>query len=159
VLAIHLATTAIVSSMSYAIDNHSLLAVGSGEYSIGDLVLTAEYSRWHARQESVLPSSNLSGTSERAYAMLTYRATPWFQPGAYYSLYFPSVDHREKSVDRQYDVALTLRFDINTHWIAKLEGHYMAGTAGLSSPLRIGVPLSDLEAIWGVLFLKTTAYF
>ena len=29
----------------------------------------------------------------------------------------------------QHDVAATLRFDINSHWLVKLEGHYMTGTA------------------------------
>jgi hypothetical protein len=74
-------------------------------------------------------------------------------------VYFPDVDHREGRAGRQHDVAATLRFDINPYWLAKVEGHYMAGTAGLSSTLNGGVPLSQLERSWAVFLVKTTVYF
>ena len=56
----------------------SALALGSAEYTHDRLMLTAEYSRWSANQESDIPSATQSLTSERAYAMVSIRATPGF---------------------------------------------------------------------------------
>jgi hypothetical protein len=93
------------------------------------------------------------------YVMAAYRMTRWFQPGAYYALYFEDTADRDRRSKRQHDTALTLRFDVNEHWLIKLEGHYMHGTAALNSRLNDGVPLSQLEPDWLVLIAKTTAYF
>lgn len=161
VLAVALDTTVFVAGMPMpiAIENRSLLAMGSVEYGISNLIVRAEYSRWHADQESVIADSNLSVTSERAYALLAYRFAPLFQAGAYYALYFPDVDQREGRANQQHDVALTLRFDLNEHWLLKLEGHYMNGTAGLVGPLQLGPPPVAEERSWAVFLAKTTAYF
>lgn len=105
-------------------------------------------------------SPPLEATSERGYVMASYRITPWFQPGAYYSALYPNVENREGRENRQHDVAATLRFDINPHWLVKLEAHYMAGTAGLLNPLRINPPdITAAERYWAAFFLKTTAHF
>jgi hypothetical protein len=106
---------------------------------------------------TLFPSA--STVSERAYGMATYRFTPWLQTGAYYSLLFPDVDHRSGRANVQHDVAATVRFDINTHWLVKLEGHYMAGTAGLNPMLNDNTPRTALDRYWGAFFAKTTAYF
>ncbi len=138
------------------------LAVGSVEYSTHDLLLAAEYSRWFVKADSsdstIFPSSPLV-TSERAYAMASYRANRWVQPGAYYSLLFPDVNHRSGRENMQHDIAATLRFDLNTNWLVKLEGHYMLGTAGLTPALNGNTPLSALDKAWAVFLVKTTAYF
>jgi len=141
------------------IETHVLLWVGSAEYSLGDMVLTAEYSRWRSRQESALPGNSYTSMSERGYGMLSYRATPWLHPAVYYSLLVPDVENRIGRAQKQHDVAAILRFDINAHWIVKLEGHFMAGTAGLTNPLRFGPPVEGLAMYWGAFFVKTTAYF
>lgn len=92
--------------------------------------------------------------------MATYRVARWFQPGAYYAVYFPDVRNREGRENRQHDVAATFRFDVNDHWLLKLEGHYMAGTAGLLNPLRVNPPdVSSADRYWGAFFAKTTAHF
>ncbi|HMJ11067.1 MAG TPA: hypothetical protein VK524_06645 [Polyangiaceae bacterium] len=143
-------------------ENDSFLWVASAEYAWSDLVLTAEYTRWHADQENSNQAvqANSEQTSEKAYAMATYRVTPWLQPGAYYSLLFRNVDDREGRENIQHDVAAFVRFDINAHWLAKLEGHYMVGTAGLNNPLQIGqTDFSDAAAHWAAFFVKTTAHF
>jgi hypothetical protein len=106
----------------------------------------------------LFPSTPLM-TSERGYVMGSYRVTKWLQPGAYYSLFFPDVDHRDGRQARQHDVAGTLRFDINSYWLVKLEGHFMAGTAGLTSALNGNAPLASLDRYWGAFFVKTTGYF
>ena len=72
----------------------AVLWVGSVEYAAHDLLLAAEYSRWVGADESANPRYVLRAVSERAYTMASYRVTPWFQPGMYYSLYFPDVENR-----------------------------------------------------------------
>jgi hypothetical protein len=160
VLAIHLDVTAFAAGMVFPIENRSVLAMGSAEYAHDGLAITAEYARWHTEQDSTIPTSNLSFTNERAYAMLSYRATSWLQPAVYYALFFPDVSNRDGGdAFRQDDVALTLRFDVSAYWIVKLEGHYMSGAAGLVSPLSVAPPPADPERHWGVFLLKTTGYF
>jgi len=160
ILAIRLDVTAFEGGTSASIVNHSLLAMGSAEYAIRNWLITAEYSRWHAAQDSALASSDFSRTSERSYAMLSFRATPWFQPTAYYALYFPDVANRGGgSAFRQDDMTLSLRFDAGTHWIIKVEGHYMSGTAGLVAPLSVTPPPANPADHWGVFLVKTTGYF
>jgi hypothetical protein len=139
-----------------------VLWVASAEYVAGDLQLAAEYSRWYVSDTSsntaLFPNTSAI-TSERAYLLATYRAAKWLQPGAYYSIMFPDVDHRDGRENMQHDIATTLRFNLNDNWLVKAEAHYMIGTAGLDSSLNHGTPLSALDQSWGVLLLKTTAYF
>jgi hypothetical protein len=160
---VKLDTTVLIPGMApFEIRNHSVLWVGSAELSVGDLMLTTEYSRWISKQASDIPaiSPPVEETNERGYVMASYRLTPWFQPAAYYSLLFPDVEHRKGRENRQVDVAATLRFDINPYWLVKLEGHYMAGTAGLINPLRVNPPdITQADRYWAAFFLKTTAHF
>lgn len=137
------------------------LAVGSVEYAGHDLLLAAEYSRWYVKEESsnTKLAPDTAPVSERAYAMASYRVSRWFQPGLYYSVYFPDTSQRSLPANVQHDVALTFRYDINSHWLLKLEGHYMVGTAGLSSSINDNLPLTALAQDWGVFLAKTTAYF
>jgi len=140
----------------------ALLWVGSIEYAFEDLLLALEYSRWHTEADSSAPElfPESERTNERLYGMAAYRINPWFQPGLYYSLYFPDVEDRDGTrADSQHDVAATLRFDINSHWLVKLEAHYMRGTAALSPALNDGRRLVDLTRTWGLFLVKTTAYF
>jgi hypothetical protein len=151
------------------------LSVASIEYSAHDLLLASEYSRWWVSLNSTVPSFSVPETvSERFYLMAAYHVTPWFTPGAYYSLMFGNVDDRKGNhapygtppgtppLERgayQHDLALSLRYDLNAFWLLKLEGHYMHGTAGLNSALNGNQPLSSLTEDWGVFLVKTTAYF
>lgn len=151
------------------------LGVASIEYSAHDLLLASEYSRWWVNLTSSVPSFSVPETvSERFYVMSAYHVTPWFTPGVYYSVMFANVDDRKgenppygaapgsPALGRgayQHDLALTLRYDLNAFWLLKLEGHYMHGTAGLSSALNESQPLSSLTEDWGVFLAKTTAYF
>jgi hypothetical protein len=139
----------------------AVLWVGSAEYALHDLLLSAEYSRWIARIESNDPTLVPAGRSisERGYVMASYRVNDWLNPGAYYSLYYPDVNRRSGRDAMQHDIAATLRFDINHNWLVKLEGHFMSGTAALNSDLNDGKPLAQLERNWGVFLVKTTAHF
>jgi hypothetical protein len=138
-----------------------ILWVGSIEYALDDLLLSAEYSRWHIRSRSdaqeVFPDATFD--SERGYVMTSYRLSDWLQPGAYYSIWFPNTDDRHGREAQQHDLASTLRFDVNQYWLFKLEGHYMVGTAGLTSALNEGRPIAELTRRWVAVFAKTTAYF
>jgi hypothetical protein len=140
------------------------LWVGSLEYAGGDWLLSAEYSRWSSKSNStdeMLFPASPTVTSERAYALAAYRAAPWFQTGAYYSVLFPDVTMRSGRQNVQNDIALMMRFDINNFWLVKLEAHAMLGTAGLQpyESLNNNASLSALAGTWGVLLAKTTAYF
>lgn len=159
-LAVHMDVNAFVEGMTIPIRNRSLLSIASAELVRGPLSLTAEYALWHTNQESPLAGSNFSGTSERAYAMVTCRVAPWLHPGLYYARYLPDIDNRSgDAASRQNDVALTLRFDVTYNWIVKAEGHLMEGTAGLVSPLTVTPPPMNPESVWGVFLLKATGYF
>jgi len=153
----------------------ALLGIASLEYSAHNLLLASEYSRWKVSLSSPVKAFSVSDTqSERFYVMSAYHVTPWFTPGLYYSVLFPDVNNRSggkpalgappgsPSVGRaayQHDVALTLRYDLNPYWLLKVEGHFMHGTAGLVSTLNDNQSLSSLTKDWGVLLVKTTAYF
>jgi hypothetical protein len=137
------------------------LWVASAEYAAHDLLLAAEYSRWFVKAESSNPAlfPESSSTSERAYVLAAYRLRPWLQAGAYYSRLVPNVDNRTFPAGIQHDVAMTVRFDVNRFWLIKLEGHYLRGTAALSSSLNENLPLTALTPNWALFALKTTAYF
>jgi hypothetical protein len=158
-LDIHLLAPSVAAPILFKIP--ATLWVASAEYTVRDFVFAAEYSRWLVKGESsntaVFPNS--STTSERAYLLASYRLSPLVQIGAYESLFFPDVDHRGGPETRQSDAALTVRFDVNRYWIIKLEGHYLHGTASLSSSLNDNLPLRSLKPDWALFAVKTTAYF
>jgi len=148
-------------AMRVSVDIPATLWVTSVEYASSNLLVAIEYGRWHVSVDSSDPMLFPEQTvvSERGYVMASYRFTPWFQPGIYYSLLFPNVDDRDGRDSRQHDLAATARFDINEHWLVKLEAHYMNGTAALRAALNDGAPPSALTRDWAVFLVKTTAYF
>lgn len=137
------------------------IGVASVEYAADDFVLSAEYIRQWATVQSSLPAvyPEDDPTTEGVYAMASYHVTSWFTPGAYYSLRFPDVEDRRGRDAYQHDIALTVRYDLTDHWLLKLEGHFMSGTASLDPALNDGVPRDELPRDWGAFFAKTTAYF
>jgi hypothetical protein len=140
------------------------LVVGSAEYTRGDWLLAAEYSRWFKRQRSTLPVllPTFEEDGERFYAMATARLRPWLEAGGYYSVYHVDADDRggrdprfaERFHAFQRDLAATLRFDVNDHWLWKLEGHFMDGTASLPALAN-----ANPERYWGLFLLRTTVTF
>ena len=161
--ALRLDTTLLYNSGATAVTAQipALLWVGSAEYVRSDLLLSAEYSRWNVKvsssDPSLLPESPV--ISERAYVMGSYRVNDWLQPGLYYSILYPNVEKRDGRENQQHDVAATLRFDVNRHWLIKVEGHLMRGTAALNTALNNGVSRASLNGAWGAFLVKTTAYF
>jgi hypothetical protein len=66
---------------------------------------------------------------------------------------------QERRERQQHDLASTLRFDVTSNWLLKLEGHYMVGTAGLAPELNEGRPLSTLTRRWLAFLAKATMFF
>lgn len=138
----------------------AILWVASMELAIDDFTLAAEFGRWNlaltTTNQELAPDTE--STTDRGYVMLSYRVNHWFQPGIYYAV-LSAADRSDRRDGRYHDVALTLRFDVNEHWLWKVEGHYVNGTAMLLSSLNDDTPLAELPAAWGALLVKTTAYF
>jgi hypothetical protein len=140
------------------------LIVGSAEYSHDDWLFAAEYSRWLKRQRTTLPVviPTIEEDGERFYAMASHRATAWLEAGAYYSVYHVDAGDRsghdprfaERFYAFQRDLAATVRFDVNDHWLWKLEGHFMDGTASLPGPAN-----PHPERRWGLFLARTTVTF
>jgi hypothetical protein len=140
------------------------LVVGSAEYTRGDWLFAAEYSRWFKRQRSTLPMllPTFEEDGERFYAMATARLRPRLEAGGYYSVYHADAGDRggrdprfaERFHAFQRDLAATLRFDVNGHWLWKLEGHFMDGTASLPA-----LSNPQPERYWGLFLLRTTVTF
>lgn len=152
------ATPAAPAPVSVTGSISAVLWVASAEYAARDLLLAAEYSRWHTSSQSDNPMlfPAAKQVSERAYAMASLRLRPWLTPGTYYSMFFRDVGNRKGFANLQHDVAATLRFDINTFWLVKLEGHYMRGYGDVAPALNVG---NAMKADWALFLLKTTAYF
>lgn len=136
------------------------LWVASLEYQVGELSLAAEYARWTGEFESRAPALLPPHiVNERYYLMASYRVTPWFTPGAYYSVYYPNLHERRGPAAYQRDAAVSFRYDLTENWLLKLEGHWIHGTASLDPELNAGRSPNDQPADWGAFLVKTTAYF
>jgi len=98
----------------------------------------SDYTSMDAAGNMIVPDFSAMGW----YVSGAYRFTYWFELGLYYSEYYPDEDDKdgkirvnEKKIDDELhrgwlkDTCMTLRFDINENWVAKLEGHYMDGAA------------------------------
>jgi hypothetical protein len=144
-------------STSTAIESRATNLLSSVEYANRGFLLVAEYGR--SIGKTTVGPMTTRRTSERAYGLAGYRWRPWLQTTAYYSLLYPDAGQRSGQANHQYDAAGSLRFDITAHWIFKLEGHFLRGTAALSSGLNGGTPLADLVNQWWLIAAKTTVYF
>ncbi len=130
----------------------------SVEYVWNDLTVISEYTAIEIKADI----SDVSDTidSEGYYSGASYRFLEWFELGGYYSEYYDEKD--DKDGDRfdenkfqawQKDSCLSLRFDINENWIAKLEGHKMDGTA------QVTTDDVDKERDWSLYLVKFTYSF
>lgn len=154
-------TQVLLAGKAFDTELPATFTAASIEYAAHDLQLAAEYGRWFAKFDSfspVFPSIPLMKT-DRFYALASYRFNRWFQPGVYYSVFFPDTDVWSGDANHQHDFAIATRFDVSSHWLFKLEGHYMVGTAGLDSSINGNVPTSALQSHWAVFMAKTTVYF
>ncbi|MCP4221574.1 MAG: hypothetical protein GY765_43520, partial [bacterium] len=118
-----------------------LQTVGSLEYIGRNFILAAEYCRIKQRMEIHFPGEApipRDRDVEAYYGSASYRFYDWFEAGLCYSVLnqylidsqagtrpFVLPYHRY-----QKDAYLSLRFDLNSHWIFKVEGHLMNGSGG-----------------------------
>jgi hypothetical protein len=141
------------------------LIVGSAEYARGDWLFAAEYSRWFKRQSSSLPMllPTFEEDAERFYVLATRRLNEHLELGSYVSMVHADADDRRgrdetKFAKRYYafqrDYAVTARFDVNEHWLWKLEVHFIDGTADLFASKN-----PDPKRFWGLFLFKTTVTF
>ena len=139
------------------------LWVGSVEYAIADVQLSAEYSRWDQTLTSEQPAITKPSdtTSERAYVMASYRFTDVLEGGAYASSQITDVDdrrghllpsHPERAWQRDY--AASLRYDLNDAWLVKAETHFMDGAAYLTASDN-----PEPKRYWWLFLVKTTVFF
>jgi hypothetical protein len=135
-----------VADVTYEIGKHSTW-VGSVEYTWNDLMLAAEYTKTRSDSQVTLDSTGMVVAdlgimkNHGYYVSASYRFNDWFEAGAYYSKYYADSDDKggdDGVASGRYmydfqgwleDYALSLRFDINEYWVAKLEGHLMDGAA------------------------------
>ncbi|MDB4962982.1 MAG: hypothetical protein JWP01_2981 [Myxococcales bacterium] len=134
--------------------------IASLEYVTGPITFATEYSRWTSRLETNDPRFPRRHTTDtRAYWLAAYRFSPLVQAAGYYSIYYPDLDNREGRESRLHDAAATLRFDLNPHWLLKIEGHALRGTATLNPALNDNMAPGGLANRWWLLVAKTTVYF
>jgi hypothetical protein len=138
--------------------------IGSAEYTHGPWLVAAEYHRAYKRQRTTLPAliPTFEQDSEGFYGMATYQASSRIQTGAYYSVNHVDVDDR-KGHDPKYtenyqafqrDLAATVRYDVNDHWLWKAEAHFIDGAADLAvadNPMP--------TRYWGMFLVRTTVTF
>jgi hypothetical protein len=141
--------------------------VGSAEYIYGDWLFAAEYSRWFQHETTslsvLLPPSDLD--NERFYVLATRALPRHLSVGAYYSVFNADANDRhgsdttkfpERFLAFQRDLAASARYDINDHWLFKLEAHYIDGAADLDpTVLANAMP----TRYWGMFLFRTTVTF
>ncbi len=101
--------------------------VGSIEYQYGNLILASEYALYEV--EFLMKPLNVSdgGEPEGFYVSGSYRFTPWFTLGAYYSMFNIGRDNRDLAEEYDNRLVVTTRFDINENWALKFEAHKITG--------------------------------
>jgi hypothetical protein len=140
------------------------LLIGSAEYLHEDWLFAVEYGRSYKRQRSTLPLAlpTIHEVSEQLYGMLTFRASEQLELGGYYSVHHLDANdrqgHNPKYAERFYafqrDLTATVRIDLNTHWLLKLEGHFIDGTADLDMANN-----PHPSRYWGLFLFRTTVTF
>lgn len=126
------------------------------ELAIRNLVLTLEYNTVNAH--IAVNGTTIGGLQAEAfYAMANYRFTDWFAMGLYGAGYYSDRHDRSNSdpSKRQYDGALSFRFDINQYMLVKFEGHYLDGTALVLADLN---PDSTILDTHGLAFLTRATF-
>jgi hypothetical protein len=141
------------------------LVIGSAEYLRDDWAFAAEYARSFLRQRTTLPDLVPTDDSdvERFYVRVSRRLCRCYSIGAYYSAFHVDAHDRQgrdavKFPVRvrawQRDAAVSIRYDVNDHWLWKAEAHFIDGVADLSIPAN-----PDPTRYWGLFLIRTTVTF
>jgi hypothetical protein len=139
----------------------------SVEYTRGDWVFAAEAGKEHAVYGIHAPGARDTGwldfDSTYYYVSAARRINAWLELGAYYShsldeqlpINVPTTIHEL----RQGDYALSARFDINSHLLFKLEGHYMDGAGKIFNTPHKPQPVPARDNAWTMIAAKVTFMF
>ena len=140
------------------------LLIGSAEYVRGDWLVAAEYSRWFKRQiAQPMLQATLEEDAERFYVLATRRLSEHVELGGYVSVLHADADDRRGRDKMQFaksyfafqrDYAASVRFDVNEHWLWKVEAHFIDGAADLPAASN-----PDPKRYWGMFLLRTTVTF
>lgn len=115
------------------------LYVLSAEYTYQNLKIIAE-NYWniaevtatlYAQGAALLPINRDTKEKKPYYISVEYQMTEWFAASFYHSESVGTDDTLGR-VNQLKDRCLSVRFDINPNWIAKLEAHAMEGQYGVS---------------------------
>ncbi len=141
--------------------SHLFIGIASAEYTFRDLTLAAEFSR--SDGDVLVQGAEIQGiNSDGWYVSAAYRFNPWFELGAAYSGYVSQRHDWSYTDPRSYqeDATLSARFDINPHWIFKLEAHGMRGAALVDRSDNLdGDGNESFDERWLFFAAKTTVSF
>jgi hypothetical protein len=105
----------------------------SGQYTLGNLRMDAEYRRYWRDQSIYNRQANSTTDARGWYTAATYRLSSRFEAGTYFSRFVlksrgtPSTRPGDFPVN---DKVVALRADLTRHWNAKVEGHFITGNGG-----------------------------
>ncbi len=138
------------------------------EYIWENLSLWGEYTVGNVDSVFTIMGSETKTTTkpETWYLGAAYRFIDWFQLGTYYAVNYVDGDDKDGSKQEalgrsdhkawEKDFAVTLRFDINEHWIFKMEGHMVDGTANVLFSDNPNSDLSEQNFSYGVAKLSVS---
>jgi hypothetical protein len=135
------------------------------EYLWNSWTFQAEYLRFKINYLNTgggMPNSTKLIEPDTWYTSAAYRFNRSFEAGAYFTTYCADVNNRDgkglqfPSDANQADTALSLRFDLTSWWIFKIEGHFIKGTAQLLD--NAANPVRQNNG-WEMLAVKTTLSF
>ena len=114
--------------------------VGYGDYNRGKWEFASEYrstlADYAARSAMFGPSALMSNqSSEGWFASAAYRIKPKLQVGVYHSnAHFDNPSNPKNTASNHItDEVGTARYDVNSHWEVKAEGHFMDGYGDIYS--------------------------
>ncbi len=149
----------------------------SVEYVFYDLTLAAEYGRNDVELSVIAPQPfgvlmEADYYFEGFYWGASYRISESFETGLYYSVFFPEA-HDKNGIDKaayygfpeamnwSRDLCISTRYDVNSSWMIKLEGHIVDGLAIMyiqDQPENLDGTY-DVDEHWFMIALKTTYVF
>ncbi len=124
----------------YTVDSRPDRAwVGYGNYSVQKWEFSAEYRSYNDLEYihflAIPFNMPLNQSTEAWFSSATYRITPKIQVGVYHSNvhYDNPANKTDSAANHIYDEVGTVRYDLNSHWDVKAEGHFMDGYGDIDS--------------------------
>jgi hypothetical protein len=134
----------------------------SVEYLWRNWTFQSEFYTYNGNGNYRAPAIPLSGKTqdnpETWYVAASYRFNKYLEAGAYYTQFHQLAPQTIPSQSRQNDAALSLRVDLKSWWIVKIEGHVIEGT-GLLRDNADNPVASQNNDPWFMLAIKTTFSF